>query len=178
MAPPIGRVYDLAAHLLECVCLQLGSACPSRACVVPGQQVAWDNCCAGEQGGQLTVNVARAYPSRNFPDLDQGRPSNCVAPYMVVQYNVTILRCSPSQNERGKPPPCDALNANSELTLRDLEQVRIATACCLLDEDSIVLLLGQPYSWVFGDAVTLGPEGGCAGSQLIAFVGMPPCYDC
>lgn len=178
MAPPLGRVFDLAAHLLECACLQLGETCPDRACVVPGQQVAWDNCCGGEKGGQLTVNVARLYSSRQFPDIDQGRPANCVAPIMVVQYNITILRCSPTQNDRGNPPPCDALSANAELILRDLELVRLGVACCLLDEDAASQLVGQPYSWVFGDSATLGPEGGCAGSQLIAFVGMPPCYDC
>jgi len=178
MAPPIGRVFDVAAHLLECAALSLGEGAPARACVVPGQQVAWDNCCSGEQGGQLTVNVARLYPSRLFPDLDQGRPSNCIVPYMVVQYNITILRCSPTQTDRGHPPSCASLSANAELTLQDLELVRLGVACCLLDEDTLTPLLGQPYSWVFGDSVTLGPEGGCAGSQLIVFVGMPPCYDC
>lgn len=178
MTTPIGRIYDLATHLLECVATQLGASAPSRACVVPGQQVAWDNCCYGETGGQLTVNVARVYPSRNFPDIDQGRPSNCITPYMVVQYNVTILRCSPVQNERGKPPDCTLLAANAELTLRDLETVRLGVACCLADEDDIGQLLMQPYEWVLGDQVTLGPEGGCAGSALIAFVGIPPCYEC
>lgn len=178
MTTPIGRVYDLAVHLLECVQSQLATGAPTRSCVVPGQEVAWDNCCAGEVGGQLTVNVARVYPSRNFPDIDQGRPSNCVTPYMVVQYNVTILRCSPAQNERGRPPSCGALAENTELTLRDLEQVRLGAACCLLDEDSVTTLLMQPYVWVFGDQTTLGPEGGCAGSQLIIFVGIPPCYEC
>lgn len=178
MAPPVGRVFDLAAHMLECAALQLGAFSPDRACVVPGQEVAWDNCCSGSDGGQLTVNVARVYPSHNFPDIDQGRPNNCIAPYMVVQYGVTILRCSPTQDDRGNPPPCEALSANAELTIRDLETVRIGVACCLLDEEALTTLVGQPAVWMFGDVVTLGPEGGCAGSQLIVFVGMPPCYDC
>ncbi len=182
MAPPIGRIYDLAAHLLDCVRTQLGVEAPSLACVRPGNVTAWDNCCGdsgAEVGGQLSVNVARVYPSRQFPDLDQGRPTtNCIAPYMVVQYNIEILRCTPVVNDRGEAPSCTDLDANAELALRDLEQVRLGAACCLLDEDALTQLVGQPTTWIFGDSVTLGPKGGCVGSQLTIFVGIPPCYNC
>jgi hypothetical protein len=167
-----GRVYDLARVLLECACTRLADECPDRRCVVPGQQVSWENCCAGKTGGQLTVHVAQVYPSRSFPDPDLRRPANCDAPYLVVEYVVTVLRCSPANGK------CDELEPVAEQTFRDLERVRDAAACCLLDKDPLQTLLRGAYTWAFGQQLTLGPEGMCAGSELHLLVGMLNCREC
>jgi hypothetical protein len=172
-----GRAYDLARALLECACTTLADECPERHCVVPGQQVSWENCCAGKTGGQLTVHVAQAYPSRTFPDPDLRRPANCDAPYTVLEVVVTILRCTPVGTGQ-HAPKCEELDANAQLTLRDLERVRDSVACCLLQEEALRALLRGPYAWAFGQQLSLGPDGGCAGSELHVLVGMLHCREC
>lgn len=172
-----GRAYDLARTLLECACARLADECPTWHCVVPGSQVSWDNCCSGKTGGQLTVHVAQAYPSRTFPDPDLRRPANCDAPYTVLEYVVTILRCSPVGSGQ-HPASCEDLDVTAQQTLRDLERVRDSTACCLLQQDAMQALLRGPYAWAFGQQLSLGPDGACAGSELHVLVGMSPCREC
>lgn len=172
-----GRTYELARALLECACTRLGGECPERRCVVPGTQVSWDNCCSGQTGGQLTVHVAQRYPSRTFPDPDLRRPANCDAPYRVVEYVVTILRCSPVGSGQ-HPASCDELDTAAQQALRDLERVADSVECCLLDRDPLQVLLGGAYTWALGQQLTLGPEGGCAGSELHVLVGMLHCREC
>lgn len=165
-----GHIYDLAAHLLECVALRLGPRSPARACVVPGTEVSFENCCGSDQGGQLTINVISTYPSRIFPDPDRGQPQNCPPPYIVAQYGVTLLRCTPVGSGT-KAPTCEQLDANAQLTMRDQEEVQAGVICCLQDEDTITTLIGQQIVWVLNDQATIGPQGGCAGSQQLVLVG-------
>jgi hypothetical protein len=172
-----GRAYDLARALLECACERLADECPDRRCVVPGNQVSWDNCCSGKTGGQLTVHVVQAYPSRTFPDPDLRRPANCDTTYTVLELVVTILRCSPV-GDGPHPATCEELDSTAQQALRDLERVRDSTACCLLQQDALKALLRGPYAWAFGQQLSLGPDGGCAGSELHVLVGMLHCREC
>lgn len=170
-----GRTYDLARSLLDCACAELVGTCPTRHCVVPGLP-SFEDCCAGERGGQLTVHVVRRYPSRQFPTPDFGSPSNCRAPWVVVQYQLTVVRCSPVGDARG--PTCEALDTTAQGTMRDLERVWKGVACCLEDRETVQQLLRGAYQWVFGNQEAVEPQGGCAGSTLDVLVGMLPCLEC
>lgn len=170
-----GRVYDLAKSLLDCACQRLAEECPTRACVVPGLP-SFENCCDSPTGGQLTVHVVRRFPSRTFPTPDFGSPSNCRVPYLVVQYQVSIVRCHPTGGAHG--PACNALEAAAQRTMRDLELVWDGIACCLEDRETVQELVRGPYQWVFGNQESIEPEGGCGGSVLDVLVGIPPCLEC
>lgn len=113
-------VQQLAETVLGCVCATLEAVacevadqpgCPCRACVVPGAS-AWDGCndlCgARDPGGQLTVHVARIHPTVAFPleDRQVQGVRNCAAPTAIaVDLVVTLLRCAPTLDESGCPPP-------------------------------------------------------------------------
>jgi hypothetical protein len=180
MAVMLERVYDLAHHLLDCVCERLGSTCPGRSCVAPGRAPSFENCCAGVTGGQLTVNAVRTYPSTTFPDPSRGQRANCISPYWVVQYDIALMRCTPvTSGNKGEAPTCDQLDANAQLVMRDLATVHLAIACCLDDEDDLTTLLGTPvHEWLLQGQELIGPDGGCAGSNTTVLVGIPPCVEC
>lgn len=170
-----GRTYDLARSLLDCACAELAETCPTRHCVVPGLP-SFEDCCEGERHGQLTVHVVRRYPSRQFPTPDFGSPQNCDAPWVVAQYQLTIVRCYPTSGAHG--PSCEALDATAQRTTLDLERVWKGVACCLKDRETVEALLRGGYQWVFGNQESVEPQGGCAGSTLDVLVGMHPCLEC
>lgn len=168
------RAYDLARHLLDCVCGALGPAyCPRQRCVQPGGELILDQCC---DGGFLGIQLIRQFPSRSFPINDTGVPPNCTLPYMVAQYRVTIARCVEIND-----PDCKAMDRDAQRTFADAEAVLSGIACCLNSNDQAVCDLigtGLKLEWVFVEQNTFGPEGGCAGSTTDFQVGLPPCFDC
>jgi hypothetical protein len=172
-----GRLYDVAAHLLDCVCAKLGSRCPGRRCVVPGLEPSFENCCEGDRGGQLTVHAVQRFPSRSFPTADLGRPNNCDVPWIVAAYTVTIIRCMPAGSAH-RAPTCDQLDEVAQRTLKDMEQVWDGLVCCLQDEEAMQTLLTTTYTWTMGTQQTITPGGGCVGSTTQVILGMPPCLEC
>lgn len=181
MAVMLDRVYELARHLLDCVCTQLGATCPDRNCVAPGRAPSFENCCAGATGGQLTVNAVRTYPSKEFPDPSRGQAANCIDPYWVVQYDIAIMRCTPvtAPGDPRAAPTCDQLDENAQLIMRDMSAVHLALGCCLGNDDDLTSLLGTPvHQWLLQGQESIGPDGGCAGSNTTVLVGIPPCVEC
>jgi len=172
------KIYRVGGLLLDCACakLQLTEAgCPARRCLVPGIEPEAANCCEGE--GQLTVNVARSYPSRKFPVPDLGVPVNCDVPWDVVTFNVVVFRCMPT-GDRHHPPTCDQLDDTAFTVMSDMAAVRAGVACCLRDIDTVSPILGDGYTWGLGDHASVGPEGGCVGTNLTVLVGIPTCWEC
>ncbi|MCM1964833.1 hypothetical protein [Streptomyces sp. G1] len=185
-------VHDLAEDVLMCVCVALDQAavdvpgqpgCPDcRACLVPGT-VAWDSCedpCAAGPagaGGQLTVNVARMYPSTSFPveDREVRGLRGCTLPtYTAVELVITLLRCVPGPDEGGCPPTCEELAAAARVLHVDLATVYNALLCCL--PGTAPNPRGRRY--VIGTSKTIGPEGGCVGLEqrvTVALYGCSPC---
>lgn len=172
-----GRVYDVAAQLLECVCNRLGDSCPSRRCVVPGLEVTAENCCGGDRGGQLTVSVSQRFPSRDFPAIATTVPLNCAMPYLVTVYNITLFRCVPV-GDAMKPPTCSAMNDAATGLFLDMERVWDGVACCLSDMDAMRLLVGNVYTYSLGTMTSIGPDGDCVGFTFDVAVGMDPCLEC
>lgn len=168
----------MAALLLDCACTRLGDTCPTRACVVPGVEVAIENCCAGDRGGQLTVNIIRHYPSTQFPTPDIGTFANCDTPYVIVEYGVQIARCTPV-GSGNRPPSCDALDSAAQLQMADMQLIRDGIACCLRSpSDEMVDAAGRGFRWSLGTHEAIGPEGGCTGSNLQVVIGMMNCLEC
>jgi hypothetical protein len=141
---------------------------PARVCAVPGQ-LAWDDC----QCGVLAVTVDHLYPSAAFPQQATGATlaSPCPPAYEAAALTVTVLRCAPGPDQYGNPPTCAALTAAAITWFTDLDTVRAALACALLDlrdADTIV-------DFTLGDTVPAGPEGGCVGLDTHLTVGFVNC---
>src|SRR5690606_34978059 len=178
-------VHDIAQDILGCVCAAMTDAaaevddypgCPCRHCVVPGTP-AWDSCedpCTGEVGGQLTVNLARMWPSSDFPREDRrvlglrGRPP---APPTAVELVVTVLRCAPYPDAGGCPPSCEELEAAARTVHIDAAVVHNALLCCL--PHTAPGRRGRRF--VLEPARTIGPQGGCVGIEQRVTVALPGC---
>ncbi|KAA9379606.1 hypothetical protein F5972_08090 [Microbispora cellulosiformans] len=180
-------VHDLAAALLGCVCHALERTalevvgqpgCPCRVFVSAGAP-AWDECadpCSGQEGGQLTVHVARLYPSPRFPEEDREvrgltscQPPNTTAAELVV----TLLRCAPTIDERGCPPAADELEAAARVVHVDSVTVYNAVMCCLPTTAG-----PRGRRFVMGAQTIIGPMGGCVGVEQRVTVALPGCAPC
>lgn len=170
---PATAVWDMANRLLLCVSERLAATpdgAPARSMVIPGAQVAWDQC----QCGQLTVHTRTAYPSDNFPAQKlTGSFDKCPATWLVVEYVITVLRCVPVQDNRGNPPAPDALHAAAERDLLDRHAVRRGVTCCFADENPA---LRTPR--LQQEQLAVGVEGQCMGSELHVLVALRNCEDC
>jgi hypothetical protein len=176
-APPTPEVvFDQAQRLLLCVSEQLAATpagSPARAAVVPGAQIAWDNC----ECGQLTVHTLEMVPADQFPVQKQLPPFNdCGFGWWVTHYVVTILRCVHIQDEAGNPPPAADLQADAAIDLRDRWAVRQGVACCMAAYKAANPVV--PFAWVPQSQLAVGAEGMCMGSEFHLLVGFPACGDC
>ncbi|MFF2964223.1 hypothetical protein ACFVT1_36270 [Streptomyces sp. NPDC057963] len=181
-------LHDLTEAVLGCVCAALDQTataipeqpgCPCRACVVPGTP-AWDECvdpCSGDMaGGQLTVNVARIYPSTRFPEEDQevrGLRGCTPPPTTAVELVVTLLRCAPMVTEQGCPPTCEELAATARVTHLDSVTVYNSLMCCLPHTAG-----RRGRRFVMGQQRIIGPQGGCVGIEQRVIVALPGCSPC
>ncbi|MFJ1695655.1 hypothetical protein ACIOHC_10970 [Streptomyces sp. NPDC088252] len=182
-------LHDLTEAVLGCVCAALEATaeevddqpgCPDcRACVVPGQ-AAWDSCadpCTGDAGGQLSVNVARIYPSTVFPaeDREVRGVRHCAPPATTaVELVITLLRCAPGPDVNGCPPACEELAAAARVLHVDAVTVYNALLCCLPGTSA----RRRGRKFVLGAQRTIGPEGGCVGIEQRVTVALPGCAPC
>lgn len=186
MAVSLLAVQQLAETVLGCVCSTLEETaaeiedqpgCPCRACVVPGPP-AWDRCtdpCGTGDGvgGQLTVHVARIYPSLSFPADDRTvfGTRACPAPATAVDLVVTLLRCAPTLDEHGCPPTCEELSAAARVVHLDTASVHNALLCCLPTTGP----RRRGPQFVMGAHRVLEPQGGCMGIEQRVTVALPGC---
>lgn len=172
------HLYKIGSLLLDCVCdtmAQTEAGCPDRRGWVPGLDAEAVNCC--DPGGQLTINIRNAYPSKQFPIVNTGSPTNCDDPYWVVMYQLTALRCMPV-GDMQHAPTVDALDDTAYRDVLDRAAMRTGVYCCLTNREVAEPVIGAGYQWIFGDHTSYGPEGGCVGSKLLILVGVPTCWDC
>jgi hypothetical protein len=188
MALSLTGAHEVAEAVLACVCAALEETaatvagqpgCPCRACVVPGQP-AWDECgndACGDGGGQLTVHIARVFPSRTFPAEDRGGQEavrglrGCAPPpTTAMELVVTLLRCAPTLDEQGCPPTCEELQASARILHTDMVTIYSALECCIAG--TAPTRRGRRY--VLGGQRVLGPQGGCVGVEQRAIVALPP----
>lgn len=182
-------IHDLSEAVLGCVCASLQEAaekvegqpgCPCRTCVVPGTP-AWDSCedpCGADDGpgGQLTVSLARIYPSSDAGFPAENSPvqgvRGCMPPAVTaVELVVTLLRCAPGPTEDGCPPSCEELADAARVLHIDAATVHNAMLCCLPGTSN--RRRGQRF--VIGPQRTIGPQGGCVGIEQVVTVALPGC---
>lgn len=135
---------------------------PNRACSIPGNQIAWDDC----ECGQLTVHHTLLQPFADFSATQKaaGLSTKCEMGW-VVTLHLTILRCAPdSGNER--PPTCASLGAAAAVQDEDAAAVLHGALCALAG-----------HQWRFGGQVTVGAEGACSGTEASFLVVLPFCSE-
>lgn len=131
---------------------------PARLCLVPGgAAVAWDDCCAG----QAWVRVVRIFSSTNFPNVDTS-PMRCTGLVLAAEYEVGVIRCAATVNDRGEPPSIEELCRDVEHALDDARAVREAIMFDFAGEYPSGVVLGQ---WLPTEI-----EGGCVGGTMTVSV--------
>lgn len=160
------RLYDVASILVSGIDNDLAGTIagrPNRACVVPGA-IAWDQC----DCGLLAVSHNRWFLSDNFP-LETGpgtKTTPCELGVLVVEMSIQIIRCVPSPTGTSLSVPCSKLNTASQVLVQDAYVTLKAARriLCELKDDGTIL------DYTFNEQTALGPEGGCAGTDLRALV--------
>ncbi|WP_424639928.1 hypothetical protein [Embleya sp. AB8] len=125
-------------------------------------------------GGQLTVHVARIFPTHSFPVDDRlilgGR--NCTPPpTTAVELVVTLLRCVPTVDERGCPPGCDELSVAARAVHVDTVTIYNALLCCLPTTGQ----RRRSPQFFLGTQRVLEPDAGCMGVEQRVTVALPGC---
>jgi hypothetical protein len=156
----------LATELLDCACNALEATtcgCPCHAFVSVGV-VAFDHCC---DEGQLWVGIDRIYAYGQFPA--PAGVTTC-APPLAADLTIGILRCAPTMNDQGEPPSVEALSRSATQIYEDAYAVINGVMCCLAPH-------ARARPFVIGNQRSLGPAGGCVGSELkltVALTDPPP----
>jgi hypothetical protein len=162
-------VYTVASLLVTGIAdaLDLAGAEPlNRACVVPGE-IAWDDC----QCGTLAITARRFFLSDEFPQGALGqaliRASPCDLPWLVAELAIQVIRCAPTPTGTALSPSCEQLATAAQVLLVDQYvtlTTTVAILCDLRTSDSII-------DYVLGEQTSVGPEGECVGTELVALVG-------
>lgn len=168
----------IAGDVLTAVWDAYGSELAAAASLTPpcvvgliaGQAIVADYCCDGVDAagdacqGQLTVRVSNVYPTVEFPN-----PRQDAIPYgpagdgtsgssWAVELEVAVLRCAPTVDEEGNPPPIADQQASALTVLGDAGLIRHAVTGFAVNRDQ---------AFTFGQYQPLGPEGGCVGSGVL-----------
>lgn len=133
----------------------------AREYIVPGQ-LAWDEC----ECGLLAIEWQSALYTSVFPNVRQAMADGC-KPMLVLQTQVTVLRCAPSPGTRGEAPSPSQLSAAAETNLDDLEAVLRGTsqAVQILEDGNVIL------QYALSSVGPAGPEGGCVGVTQQIYLG-------
>lgn len=150
---------------------QTPAGAPDRQCLLlPTISIPWDNCYG--DCGQVALAIQSVYGSWRFPTAAEAKDwQPCGPEYQVIQAIVQVVRCVPTMDDQGNPPPCaDSLAAAITLE-NDRTAVRQALACCLNDLKSGNRISG----WSLQPSITVGEQGGCAGVETPFLFGLRSC---
>jgi len=159
-----GSVAAVATTLLAAASTALtgtSGGAVRRVVFAPGADVAWDNC----DCGQLALAVRRRYTSRAFPtDASDVVMGNCENALVVFDCALSIVRCAPTPDVNGRPPSSQALSDVAAVLEEDAYVVWNTTYCTLVNmRDANPRRVAD---FVINDQTSLGPLGGCAGTEL------------
>lgn len=149
--------YGIALDLLDCIAVALADTelgAPERRCVVNGDAI-HEGCCGK---GQLTVSLIRAFPSVLFPQ-QFADVSPCNLETVVLELDVTILRCGAQINSAGTAPSCEQQAVTARHAAEDARAIWRAIRCCFEDRDTKITERNH-----------LAPEDGCVGSVTTVYV--------
>lgn len=131
----------------------------SRACLLVPGEIAWDEC----DCGQLAQTVSSIAPSNNFPAPAADTPQTPCGPnQIVVNVTLSLVRCVTGPNDNGAPPTCGSLLTDAMQLERDRFVARTEIRCALKALYDAHLLTG----FTVGTAVSVGPQGLCAGVEV------------
>ena len=162
-------LYNIAVILRDFVESGLASTIagvPSnmRICIVPGLQ-AWDDCTCGA----VIISVPRIYGSRSFPSEGFTNDQDpCGLPYVVADFTITVLRCAPMPKGVNQLPSCEDLDAAARIWFDDADAIRrsVASAVQTMKNNETI------EDYVLRDQPSVGPAGGCVGSEYHLFIGI------
>lgn len=145
---------------------------PKRKClIVPGLDIAWDEC----ECGQFAQTLIAEYLTNDPFDGGATTVGNgCGTSYRVISVASSIARCIPTLDANGRPPSCDKYLTAGVHDIQDRTALRSGILChlqSLLDTNVISY-------YQIGQQTPLGEQGGCAGSVLVWSVAVPnrcPC---
>lgn len=136
-----------------------------RVGMVPGE-TAWDEC----DCGLLVASLRRQWLSDDFPEGQFAqsivRSSPCNLPWLVGELRVQLIRCAPNPQGDNLAPPVEALDGAAEILISDAHIITntiVATLCELKETDQII-------DYTIGELDTMGPDGGCVGSEQLVFI--------
>jgi hypothetical protein len=131
-----------------------------RKCLlIPGFDVAWDECQCGQFAQSL---IAEYLTSTPFDGGNAAIGNGCGSAYRVISVATSLVRCIPTMNERGEPPSCAKLLAAGIRDVQDRTAVRLGILCHL----ESLLESGDIEYFQIGQQTPLGEQGGCAGSVI------------
>lgn len=150
---------NFQAYLDHYLALVAGSLVPApgKTFVQPGEEVAWDQC---DCNGQAWSRLVRAEPIYGTAKAN-GIP--CVVRW-DVQMAVGVLRCVSGPTDKGTLPKGETITAEGHQFAADIAALMQAIEC-------------DGYTYRLLEAVPLGPQGGCAGSEVRFLVRIAPCCD-
>lgn len=163
--------FDVGLDLLERAVNRMedkGVGAPDRRAVVQGTLATWDDCCGGDNGGQLTVRLARLYQSVTFPVEQAGAPrGNCFEAANAARYIVELTACTPGDvTPGGDSPTADAMTASAQETLARATVMYQAMLQWWAD-----MAARMAEAWV-GALEPLPEQTGCTGYQIVVVAGL------
>lgn len=167
-------VIDVASRIVTGCATALDDAgLPANRAFVTSGEVAWDDCSCG----QLALSISGTYRTESIRNAQQQRSgSGCHSSLVVVDMRLSIIRCVPIPDINGIAPTPAALTAAAVDSENDKFIVG-TTLSCLLD----TMLNGTPrliQDYEIGDQLSIGPLGGCGGSEIGFRVSWVNCGDC
>src|SRR5574342_122459 len=153
---------------------QTPAGAPDRQCLLlPTNVIPWDAC---DCGGQVALAIRNVYGSQMFPQpASYADWAHCGPRFIVAEVVVSVTRCVTGVDQNGQGPPCATALAEAITLENDRTAVRQAIACCLKAmKDARPPTLGVG-AWILQPSVTLGEQGGCAGSETVFLVGVLGC---
>lgn len=160
------RVCDVASQLVTGVASAINAATPSsplHRVLFQFGEVAWDNC----QCGLLALTINRTYTSREFPvDTSQQRRGNCDVGYVVVDAQLSVVRCISVEGDDSANPlvtPPKVTDVEAETRLRFVDEYTAWTTLGSMLNQMYEASPQQIAEYLISDATSLGPQGGCGG---------------
>lgn len=160
-------LYSVEAGLLQACHAELATTsagAPTRSCIYPGLEVAWDNCDCDT--GLLAVSLRSIVPA--YRESPGPLPFvACSAHVWLVELAITVARCAPETKD-DQPPPCAAVERAARTQIEDLAAVARAVQCTLAGRMNRL-----------STQLTVGPMGLCVGSETTVSLGLGNCpVDC
>lgn len=136
---------------------------PASCAVVPGRDVAIDDCCAG----QAWVRIVRVYPTLpgEFPNPRSSPVGDGCddGVFWAVELGAGSARCAPSADDYGRPPGDGELEDAARVLADDAGRIRRT----VLEDLPRLALVDEVF---VGEQAAVGPSGGCVGQELVVTV--------